>query len=78
LFRTEFRSLVDRYYDPNTGQFVTVDPDVDETGQPYAYAGGDPANASDPLGDGTCWLCLLNPWSTSNPIRLGAEHDPGA
>jgi uncharacterized protein RhaS with RHS repeats len=26
------RSLVDRYYDPATGQFVNVDPDVAETG----------------------------------------------
>jgi hypothetical protein len=27
-----------------------VDPDVAETGQPYAYAGDDPVNESDPLG----------------------------
>jgi uncharacterized protein RhaS with RHS repeats len=33
--------LVDRYYDPATGQFLTVDPDVSETGEPYAYTGGD-------------------------------------
>ena len=47
-------SLVNRYYDPGTGQFLTVDPMVDETGQPYSYAGGDPVNGSDPSGDVTC------------------------
>jgi hypothetical protein len=29
---------------------LTVDPDVAETGQPYAYTGDDPLNATDPLG----------------------------
>jgi hypothetical protein len=39
-----------RYYDPTTGQFLNVDPLVDETGQPYAYTGDDPVNGTDPLG----------------------------
>jgi RHS repeat-associated protein len=52
-------SLVNRYYDPATGQFVSVDPDVAETGQPYAGFGDNPVNATDPLGlcngpDGIC------------------------
>jgi RHS repeat-associated protein len=42
--------LINRYYDPATGQFISVDPDVGQTGQPYAYTGGDPVNATDPLG----------------------------
>ena len=29
---------------------MTVDPDVAETGQPYAYTGDDPVNGTDPLG----------------------------
>jgi uncharacterized protein RhaS with RHS repeats len=41
---------VGRYYDPATGQFLSVDPLVDETGQPYAYTGDDPVNAVDPNG----------------------------
>ena len=45
--------LVGRYYDPATGQFLNVDPLVDETGQPYAYTGDDPVNGTDPLGQ--CW-----------------------
>jgi RHS repeat-associated protein len=39
-----------RYYDPSTGQFLTVDPLVGETQQPYSYTAGDPVNATDPSG----------------------------
>jgi RHS repeat-associated protein len=44
------RQLVDRYYDPTTDQFLSVDPDLAETGQPYAFTGDDPLNKTDPLG----------------------------
>ena len=36
-----------RYLDPTTGSFLTVDPAMQLTGQPYAYADGDPVNAVD-------------------------------
>jgi RHS repeat-associated protein len=42
--------LLNRYYDPATGQFISVDPIVDETDQPYVYTGGDPVINSDPSG----------------------------
>jgi RHS repeat-associated protein len=42
--------LINRYYDPSTDQFLSVDPLVAETGQPYAFVGDDPLNRSDPLG----------------------------
>jgi RHS repeat-associated protein len=42
--------LIDRYYDPATDQFLSVDPLVSQTGQPYAFTGDDPLNATDPLG----------------------------
>ena len=42
--------LINRYYDPSTGSFVIVDPDVMETGQAYGYAGDDPVDNIDPLG----------------------------
>lgn len=42
--------LINRYYDPATGQFLSVDPLADETGEPYAYAGDDPLNETDPSG----------------------------
>ncbi|MBM9508722.1 IPT/TIG domain-containing protein [Actinacidiphila acididurans] len=47
---TGFVLLVQRYYDPGTGQFLTVDPAVALTLSPYAYADGDPANLIDPSG----------------------------
>ena len=43
-------SSVHRYYDPVTAQFISVDPALSVTGQPYSYAGGDPVNGVDPLG----------------------------
>jgi RHS repeat-associated protein len=39
-----------RYMDPTTGQFLSVDPDVAVTGQPYSFTNGDPVNGSDPTG----------------------------
>jgi hypothetical protein len=42
--------LYHRYYDPATEQFLSVDPLVDRTDQPYTYAGDDPVNVSDPSG----------------------------
>jgi RHS repeat-associated protein len=44
--------LIGRYYDPVTAQFVSVDPAVAVTGEPYGFAGDDPANESDPSGLG--------------------------
>jgi RHS repeat-associated protein len=42
---------VDRYYDPSTGQFLSVDPMVSKTGEAYAYTRDDPVNDTDPSGD---------------------------
>ena len=42
---------VGRYYDPQSGQFLSVDPLEDETGEPYSYTGGDPVNETDPGGE---------------------------
>jgi len=39
-----------RWYDPSTGQFVSQDPMVDQTLQPYAYASGNPVDNRDPTG----------------------------
>jgi len=43
-------SLVNRYYDPASYQFLSIDPKVGTTLQPYAFVGGDPLNSTDPLG----------------------------
>jgi RHS repeat-associated protein len=42
--------LINRYYDPATAQFLSVDPAVALTQQPYSYAGDDPVNEVDPNG----------------------------
>jgi hypothetical protein len=41
---------VSRYYDSQTGQFLSVDPLVDETEQPYEYADDEPTKNTDPYG----------------------------
>ncbi|HUY86141.1 MAG TPA: RHS repeat-associated core domain-containing protein [Acidimicrobiales bacterium] len=42
--------LINRYYDPSTGQFLSVDPAVQDTQQPYGYSGDNPLNQTDPNG----------------------------
>jgi len=39
-----------RYYDPATAQFLTRDPLVGVTGNPYGYTDGNPLQFADPLG----------------------------
>lgn len=39
-----------RYYDPSAEQFLTVDPLVSQTMDPYSYTADDPFNAADPSG----------------------------
>ncbi len=41
---------VGRYYDPQSGQFISVDPLVILTGLPYSYTGGNPVNQVDQNG----------------------------
>jgi RHS repeat-associated protein len=43
-------NLINRYYGPTTGQFLSVDPAVSLTQAPYSYANDDPVNEADPLG----------------------------
>jgi hypothetical protein len=42
--------LNNRYYDPQLGVFLSVDPLVATTGDPYLYANGNPTTLSDPTG----------------------------
>lgn len=39
-----------RYYDPGTAQFLNLDPAVEVTREPYAYAGNNPLRFKDPTG----------------------------
>jgi RHS repeat-associated protein len=48
---------INRYYDPGTAQFLSVDPLVNLTQAPYSYAGDNPVNGSDSngmIGDPAC------------------------
>ena len=53
-------SIINRYYDPATDQFLSIDPDVATTDQPYVFTNDDPLNAEDPLG-----LCSGSKCSTT-------------
>jgi RHS repeat-associated protein len=55
---TGYQYLQARYYDPATGQFLSIDPAVSRTWQAYAYTSGNPLSASDPTG-----LSWWNPFS---------------
>ena len=58
--------LIDRYYDPATGQFTSVDPDVSQTLQPYAYTAGNPVSQADPDGRATVNLGGAVSWARSH------------
>ena len=49
--------LVHRYLDNETGQFISVDPLVDQTREAYVYAGDGPVMAIDALGL-SGWICV--------------------
>ncbi|MDE2342940.1 MAG: hypothetical protein KGL63_06030 [Betaproteobacteria bacterium] len=44
------RYTFNRYYDPTTAQFLSVDPLVGQTHAPYALTGDNPLNATEPTG----------------------------
>jgi RHS repeat-associated protein len=67
--------LIHRYYDPATGQFTSADPDAATTGEPYAYAGGDPVDATDPTGLCAESWCPPPPAHGSNPTP--SHYGPG-
>jgi RHS repeat-associated protein len=79
--------LVHRYYDPQTGEFLSVDPLVSQTQIPYGYAGNDPVNKTDPSGQ--CLLGFIGNcgptagsttsgvWTTVHPTGLWSANVPG-
>jgi RHS repeat-associated core domain len=80
---TGYQYLRARYYDPKTGQFLTVDPASPETLSRYVYANNDPEQFADPLGLWGVHICLGgcisyksgNGWGTG--IGLGGGVQAG-
>ena len=50
--------LVHRYLDNETGQFISIDPLVDQTREAYVYAGDGPTMGIDPMGTDVEAWCL--------------------
>jgi len=65
-----------RTYDPSTGQFLSVDPALQSTGEPYAYTRDDPLDMIDPTGEQPPFVWppgVVAPWS----ISIGSLHASG-
>ena len=60
-----------------TGQFLSIDPEVSTTNQPYVYTGDNPVNASDPTGQGTRYFIPIT-WQAAltygENIQLGGSY----
>jgi hypothetical protein len=62
--------VINRYYDPTTDQFLSVDPMISQTDQPYVFTNDSPLNATDPLGlsiSGTNGESCISLSACSNP-----------
>jgi RHS repeat-associated protein len=70
--------LINRYYDPNTGQFVSIDPAESVTGQPYGYVDEDPANEEDPNGLCVSLFGIACIGSGAVTSTVSFRFDPGA
>jgi hypothetical protein len=64
-------SVFNRYYDPTTDQFLSVDPAVAQTNQPYVFTNDNPLNATDPLG--LCGGVLSCLWSATKTVGHAAK-----
>lgn len=60
-----------RYYDPVTGQFISIDPDIKDTSEAYTYAGSNPLSREDPSG-----MAFLGCHTVNSPCgRLEKRQD---
>jgi RHS repeat-associated protein len=82
--------LIHRYYDPTTGHFLSVDPELASTLEPYGYATGDPVNVTDSTGESsgdpylawpvdgnTCREGLIRAWCNLGSYYEVEEYDNG-
>jgi hypothetical protein len=73
------QSIINRYYDPSTDQFLSIDSDVAQTDQPYVFTSDNPLNAEDPLGtnasfSGSAWDIAFS--EGPGPIESGNTSGP--
>ncbi len=68
--------LINRYYDPTTAQFLTVDPAVGLTHARYSYVNSNPLNDTDPLGLAGSGCPTSDPTCTVNEGSPGAGTPP--
>jgi RHS repeat-associated protein len=66
--------LVNRYFDPATDQFLSIDPLVSMTGQPYAFTNDNPLNATDPSG---AYARALSGGTLTGNATFRIPNDPG-
>jgi RHS repeat-associated protein len=74
-------ALVNRDYDPGSGQFLSMDPDVDQTDQAYGYTGGDPVIESDPTGmndGGSSWAAQSHGYAVGCAASGSCNDSPCA
>ncbi len=64
-----------RYYDPSTGQFLTVDPKVATTLSPYGYVQGDPLNGTDPSGEWGLPGWVTSAWNATGGHVVSAAQN---
>ena len=72
--------LINRYYDPSTNQFLSIDPNIATTDQPYVFTNDDPLNSTDPLGDDAFsrWVaCLVLAVAANCFAQFGANEPKG-
>jgi hypothetical protein len=74
---------INRYYDPATDEFLSIDPDLATTNQPYVFTNDDPLNAEDPLGLLACSggggksSCVKQIPTVKVSIKITAKGNPG-
>jgi RHS repeat-associated protein len=60
--------LRNRVYDPETAQFLSIDPALESTNEPYTYTKDNPLDHADPTGEGW-WPSEWGWWPSANTWR---------
>jgi RHS repeat-associated protein len=74
---TGFYYLRNRYYDPQTAQFITADPLGNLTHSPYNYVANDPLNGTDPMGLWPSWADWSNFINNASMVTTTLALIPG-